>query len=56
MATLKSTFKKLYEVKGPSAVYEEALKHNLKSSYCPGCDADTPTIDDECALCGLTKE
>lgn len=44
-------------VNGPSAVYEYANKEGITDwRYCKGCEADTPTADDTCLVCGGFQE
>lgn len=47
---------KLYEDAGASAVYEYANTiEGIEYSHCNGCEADTPTLDGECLVCGGIK-
>ena len=54
------TCQKLYERKGPSAVYDYCNKADTLYHHCAPCEADTPTISNTdgqhtCALCGQSK-
>lgn len=54
----KLTMKKanaIYEKYGASAVYELALKRKIPFSDCAPCEASTPTINKQCAICGQYK-
>ena len=45
--------RKLYEDIGTSAIYDYAVKHKLTDyRYCKSCDANTPTHNDCCLICG----
>ena len=35
-----------------SQVYEYAVQHGLDYHYCQPCDADTPTYNQTCLICG----
>jgi len=52
---------KLYEKKGPSAVYDYCNKTGQYYHPCEPCEADTPTIsytgnNHTCAICGTNKQ
>jgi RNA polymerase subunit RPABC4/transcription elongation factor Spt4 len=42
----------LYEKSGSSAVYDYANENNLSYKHCKPCEADTPNVDNVCAMCG----
>lgn len=51
----KDIIKKAYEIyqeKGQSAVFDFANKHNVDYAYCSPCETSSPSIDDECLVCG----
>lgn len=41
---------------GPSAVYDWANRLGLPYARCKACEAETPTYDDVCAICGSGRE
>lgn len=43
---------KIYQEKGQSAVFNFAKKHNVGYAYCKSCETSSPSIEDECLVCG----
>lgn len=43
--------KRLYNEKNAAYAYQYAVKNKIPISYCPRCEADTPTLENKCVFC-----
>lgn len=52
MKKILNKIRNAYEKHGVVAALYEAEKYNVPYEHCRGCDADMPTIDGQCTICG----